>query len=84
MGGGKAVHWGECKFINPEKCGCVDTSVPICGADLKTYGSQCAAKCLNVDKKHGGSCDSVGLLENKSGSQMADEINHDFTYQNWG
>lgn len=63
LGGGKAVHWGECKFINPDKCGCGNDIKPVCGADFKTYGNQCAATCLNVNQKHTGQCGSIGFLE---------------------
>lgn len=84
LGGGKAVHWGECKHINPKSCGCQNDGVPVCGNDLKTYQNQCAANCMNVKQNHQGTCGSVGLMEDKSNStDLIQKINDEFTFQFW-
>lgn len=48
LGAGKAVHWGECKHINPKSCGCAEGKTPVCGNDMKTYENKCAASCMGA------------------------------------
>lgn len=59
LGGGKALHWGECKNQGGEKCGCQKGGV-VCGNDLRSYEGECAAKCGNTQVSHPGSCGGVG------------------------
>ena len=80
LAGGKALHWGECKHLNPSSCGCEDEDKPVCGKDFKTYKNQCVSGCMNVKTQHYGSCGSIGFAKHKSPMNMMKQINDDFTY----
>lgn len=81
LGGGKAVHWGECKYVNPKSCGCPNDGTPVCGNDLKTYQNSCAAKCSNTQEKGQGSCGQVGLMEKRDSTDLIQKINDEFSFQ---